>query len=188
MTEAAVNEGRAAWSRIKDREKATWDDWIAVGRALMIGRAACMSIANVNVPGGGRYNYAMQVWLDENGLAEISAPERYKLAKVMENLDAVEAWRATLDPAERRRLNHRSLWQRFSAESKTTNKPPSRHVRNHAPTPASARPLPGRPVYWQQDHIRRAADAMRESRSHDLFVLARLALEPQFAMRTTSRR
>jgi hypothetical protein len=34
----------------------------------------------------------------------------------------------------------------------------------------------GRPVYWPQDAIRRAADAMRESRSNDLYILAKIAL------------
>jgi restriction endonuclease Mrr len=31
-------------------------------------------------------------------------------------------------------------------------------------------------IFWQQDVIRRAAHAMREARSNDLYVLARVAL------------
>jgi hypothetical protein len=35
----------------------------------------------------------------------------------------------------------------------------------------------GRPIYWPQDAIRRAATALRECRSNDTFTLARIALE-----------
>jgi hypothetical protein len=170
----AVSEGREAWTRLKDRERATWDDWIAVGKALIIGRASCMSMAQTNAPQGGRYKAAMNCWLADNGLAEVSGPERFKLSMIMKNLDAVEAWRTTLDPAERRRLNHPSLW--FTFCKATRGEAPPR-VRVRRPVASSGRLPPGKPIYWQQDHVRRAADAMRESGSNDFFILARLALE-----------
>lgn len=43
-----------------------------------------------------------------------------------------------------------------------------------------------RPIFLPQDMIRRAASAMRESRSSDLFFLATRAWRPAFAMSTTS--
>ena len=177
MTEAdpTITAGRAAWQRLQDRERATWDDWIDVGKALIIGRATCMSIAQVNAPGGGRYNAAMNVWLADNGFSDITAPERYRLTRIMESLPAVEQWRATLDPEVRRRLNHPSLWATFRAATRGEAPPPRRRVVQRLAS--SGKTLPGRPIYWPQEMIKRAAAAMRETWGNDLFVLARTALE-----------
>jgi hypothetical protein len=48
---------------------ATWDDWLAVGRAIAIGRTEALRIAKTNKPLGSVYNKAMRAWLHDNGLA-----------------------------------------------------------------------------------------------------------------------
>ena len=114
-----VAKGRNAWRRIEAREAATYDDWIAVGRALVAGRAVAMAKAKCNAPVGGAYNKAYGRFLQEAGFASVIAPERYKIIKVVENIAAVARWRESLSPAERRRCNHPSTlwigWKRSAA-------------------------------------------------------------------------
>jgi hypothetical protein len=64
-----IAEGRAGWSRLRQRERTSWQDWLAVGRALAIGRTFALKIAKTNRAVGTTYNRAMGQWLRDNGLA-----------------------------------------------------------------------------------------------------------------------
>ena len=161
-----IAEGREAWARIRGHERKDWLDWLAVGRALVIGRTEALKIAQTNRPVGSRYNRTIACWLHENGLADVCAQERYRILLIIENLEAIESWRAGLDDRERRRLNHPgAIWSHWKRATK-----PRRQVTHY-------NKAKGGKIYWPQDALRRAADAMRESRSNDLFVLSRVALE-----------
>lgn len=113
----------------------------------------------------------MGQFLTESDLAEVDNQTRYRLFKVLDNFDAVETWRASLGEDRRLKLNHPNAvywaWKaatrpsREPVASKITRKPAELHKN----------------IFWPQDVIRRAAAAMRESRSPDYFILARLALE-----------
>jgi hypothetical protein len=181
MTEVAADiaAGRAAWERLQTRETATYDDWIAVGRALVAGRAIAMSEAKCNKPVGGAYSEAYGRFLREAGLASVDAPERYKIIKVVENLAAVEQWRGCLSPAARRRCNHPSTlwtgWRRATNREKPA--PRRQQIRASGPLEPPKLGRPARPIFWTQEHIRRAHAAMLDSRSNDLMKLARVALE-----------
>jgi hypothetical protein len=85
-----IAAGRDAWARLRLSQQASWADWLAVGRALVAGRAHCMKAAQTNEAKGGRFNLVMSAWLADNGLNEVSAPERYRLIKIIEHLPAVE--------------------------------------------------------------------------------------------------
>jgi hypothetical protein len=172
MTADAISEGKAAWDRLKSRERATWSDWIKVGQALLIGRAAAMKAANTNRAVGTRYNKAMGQWLRDHGLDGINNQERYRAILCVENRDAIEVWRATLDDAKRRRFNHpNSVWAGWR-KSKTEPAAPARYIVNAA-TPHKT----GKPIFWSQDMIRRAAMAIKDARTNDYFLMARAALE-----------
>jgi hypothetical protein len=176
--------GRAAWERIREHARRSWGDWLAVGRALQIGRALALEAAGIDVPYGKRYTEAMGRWLAENGLDAIGQQVRHRVLSCMDNLPEIEAWRASLPEAERGKYNHpdSNFWR----------------WKNHArPEPMMGRrlrmpPVPkdrpamepeakpcrsNRPIFWTQDHIRRAHRAMLDSRSSDLLTLARCALE-----------
>jgi hypothetical protein len=43
-----VEQGRSAWERLRSRQRATWDEWLAVGRAIIIGRTEALKSANTN--------------------------------------------------------------------------------------------------------------------------------------------
>lgn len=170
---AVIDQGREAWKRIRSQERLSWSDWIVVGKALLVGRAICMKAAQVNEPRGGRYNYVANTWLRENGFDDISAQERHRACRIIENLDEVTRWRNSLPPEKKRNTNHPSHWASFVAFKRGRERQ-QRHPRPASSTVPIAR---GRPVYWPQECIRRAAVAMRESGSRDWFQLARVALE-----------
>lgn len=164
---AAISAGREAWKRLQDRERTTWDDWLTVGRALVIGRVECMRIAGTDTPSGGKYNYVANQWLRENGFTDICAQERHRIVKIIENLPAVEAWRATLSPEDRRTLNHPSLWFKFCDATKRRSHPSPK------PRPAGKTPgYQGKSTRPSQDTIRIIASALRQHWTNDTYVLA----------------
>jgi hypothetical protein len=176
-----IAEGRAAWSRLRQHERASWSDWLAVGRALAVGRTIALKFAKTNRAVGTTYNRAMRLWLADNGLADVIAQERYRVLLIIEQLDAIEAWRAGLDDARRCRLNHpNAIWH--SWRRATVIAQPRHIVRNETPH------KPDKPIYWSQDVIRRAALAMRPSGSTDYFILARTCLAGCRAQPRRSRR
>jgi hypothetical protein len=80
-----------------------------------------------------------------------------------------------LDDAQRRRLNHPnavfSHWRRHKTDD-DRGAPKARNV-----VKAATSHKHGKPIYWPQDVVRRAALALRECSSNDIFRLARVALE-----------
>lgn len=179
---AIITEGREALQRIRDRDKATFDDWLAVGRALIAGRTECMAKAGVNKPYGPAYQRLTRAFLERHGLADIDSHERVGAIHCVEHQAEIEAWRAGLTDVQRRRANHPNTimahWRRHTVPqkpgpkasdglvSRTIGRVVARHPRAH-----------DRMIHWPQDHLRRAADAIRKSRSTDCIVLARAALE-----------
>lgn len=172
MESDVVGQGREAWARIKDRSRATFDDWVAVGKACAIGRAESLKLANTNRPYGKTYTKFMTSWLDRTGLSDLHTQERYWALQIVDNLAAITRWRDGLDDAKRRRLNHpQAIWINWRGTT-SPNKPVTRAVRADA---AVARK--GRSIFFPQDMIRRGAMAMREARTKDLFALTRTCLE-----------
>jgi hypothetical protein len=171
----AVVVGREAWARIKENSRRSWDDWLKVGKAVALGRAESMQKARCNRPIGTSYVRVFGAWLRDNGFSETTNQERYAILKILEHLDAVTAWRDGLDEARRRRHNHPSLWHVFRRATKAETGTPTRQPVQGAKSKAAHRP--GKPVYFGQDIIRRAAMALRECRSGDIFTAARATLE-----------
>jgi|SRR5215813_7579109 len=172
-----IAAARAAWSRL--RRGASFDDWVAVARALAIGREQCMALAKTNKPVGTTYNRAMGAWLAQHGLDGINGQERYRALWMLDHLPSIEQWRADLNEAERRRFNHPScVWAKWRAERATTTQdrvraapaPVRQHVNGRAGCGG------GKPVRWPQDFLKRAADAIAETRSSDCIVMAKAAL------------
>jgi hypothetical protein len=132
-----------------------------------------MKAANTNRPVGTTYNRL--TGLKQHGFDGINNQERYRALRCFENLDAIEAWRATLDDASRRRLNHvGAIWTHWR-RSKIGSDRSAPAVRDHVVKSKTMPSHPnGRPIYWPQHCVRAAHEAMLKSRSHDLLVLARV--------------
>jgi hypothetical protein len=104
--QSTILHGQEAWHRLgRDH---TWENWRHVGAALLIGRSGAMREAAVNRPVGRRYNAAFAAWLAKFGFENFDKADRSRLFAVMDHLDEIETWRATLTLAQRLRLNHPS--------------------------------------------------------------------------------
>jgi hypothetical protein len=113
-----VRRGQEAWSRLK--QHLSWSDWISVGRAHLKGRQAAMREACTNEPVGRRYNIAFGRWLTRHGFDDIDSGDRTRLFEVMEHLDAIETWLATLPTTNRLRLNHpATVLRKWHAKTQT---------------------------------------------------------------------
>jgi hypothetical protein len=168
-----IERGKAAWQRLQARETATYDDWVAVGRALVASRAIAMAEAKCNAPVGGAYNEAYGRLLREAGLASVDAPERYKIIKVVENLAEVSRWRESLSPAERRRCNHPStLWIGWRRATKAAKPAPRREPIQGA---KSAKPF-RRTSRPSGDLIKLVATALHEANTRDYYIQAEAVL------------
>jgi hypothetical protein len=87
------------------RQRRGWDDWMAIGEALAVGRAEVMRKVGTNEPIGRRYEKAMAEWLVANSFKEIDKGTRSRLLDCLEHRTEIEAWRSVLTGSERFRLN-----------------------------------------------------------------------------------
>jgi uncharacterized protein YoaH (UPF0181 family) len=169
-----IAAGSAAWLRIKDRDRKSWDDWTAVGKALIILRDEAMAKAGVKTPFGKVYTRAMAEALRVHDLADILQAARYRIMLCIEHLDEIEAFRAGLDEKQRLRLNHPdSLWWGWRASQGETRAPQVRVVRRADKVMSGG----GRSTMPSGDVIRHVAEAMRQSWSNDTFKMASVAIQ-----------
>jgi hypothetical protein len=172
-----IADGKAAWQRIKSNARTTWADWVLIARALEIARHEVLKIATTSKPVGSKYNFQMGAWLRRHDLADIPAQARYRALQCLKHLPAIEAWRETLPDTHRRRFNHpNSVWSRWKSSMQIKPLPQHQDVAQHVTTAAEAA-RHGKPIYWSQDAMRRAHQAMLDSKSSDFLTLARVALQ-----------
>src|ERR1700704_5919314 len=69
-----IRIGQEAWSRV--RSDLNWEDWIAIGRAHVIGRTEAMHEAHVNEPAGHQYKEAFSEWLERFGFDSLDKSDR----------------------------------------------------------------------------------------------------------------
>jgi hypothetical protein len=86
--------------------------------------------AGTNRPEGKGYSQEFGAWLTKNKLDDMDKSDRSKLFTVMDNLPAIEGWRATLTITERMRLNHPTTvlrnWQRATQVPNAQPRTPTR--------------------------------------------------------------
>jgi hypothetical protein len=111
-----IKRGQEAWLRHK--EDATWNDWMAIGQALSIGREDAMAAAGTNAPVGSRYNVEFGNWLVRHKFDDIDKGDRSRLFDVMANLPAIEEWRHALPQNQRLKFNHpNTVLRRWKADT-----------------------------------------------------------------------
>jgi hypothetical protein len=110
--QSAICHGQQAWHRL--RHDHSWADWTQVGAAVVIGRSEAMREAAVNRPVGRRYNVLFAAWLKQFDFENLDKADRSRLFAVMDHLEEIETWRATLTPAQRLHLNHPSAVLRIA--------------------------------------------------------------------------
>jgi hypothetical protein len=91
-----------------------------------------MREACTNEPTGRRYNQIFGEWLTRHGFDDIDKGDRSRLFEVMENLDEIEGWLATLPTTNRLRLNHpATVLRKWRAKTQTS-------TRSRKPSPKAA--------------------------------------------------
>jgi hypothetical protein len=81
----------------------------------------------------------------------INTQERYRALRCLDNLDAIEAWRATLDEAKKRKLNHvGAIWAHWRRRQQDSSRS-APAVRNFVKATMPSHKNGARPVYWQHE-------------------------------------
>src|SRR5262245_5177047 len=97
---------------------------------------------------------------------------RAKCCIVADNMAQIETWRAGLSEGERAAQNHPEVvvrsWRRATR--------PKELQRLHVVVNGGKPHKNAKPISWRQDALRRAATAIRENPSRDLFIIATVAL------------
>jgi hypothetical protein len=124
--ETLIKQGQESWQRHIHKGDATWNDWMAIGAALLIGRQDAMAAAETEQPIGSRYNSEFGSWLAHHHFDNIDKGDRSRLIEVIDNLSAIQAWRATLTQTARLRLNHpSSILRKWKAASEVKEPRPT---------------------------------------------------------------
>jgi hypothetical protein len=113
-----VRRGREAWSRLEAGR--SWEDWLAVGEAIHVGRHRAMVEANTNQPRGSRFNSIFSEWLQETGFHTLDKGDRSRLLRCLEYRAEIDAWRQTLPANKRLQINHpNSVWRNWQKKTVT---------------------------------------------------------------------
>ena len=97
-----IRAGRDAWGEIAKSEN--FEAWLAIGKALTIGKAHALKASGANAPWGQNYCRAFSAWAKETGFSTMRASDRSYAIALSENLGAITSWRATLSDKQRGRL------------------------------------------------------------------------------------
>src|SRR5580704_3659629 len=119
-SERGVERGRQAWKSLRNDE--TFEKWIAIGRAIEIGRVETMRLLHSNRPAGAQWSRVFGAWLAENGFDEIDKGVRSRLQTCLDNLPAIEMWRQNIGLGQRLQLNHpNTVWRKWQAAKEAPN-------------------------------------------------------------------
>jgi hypothetical protein len=113
-------EADEAFERIQRGQ--TWLDWRKVAELFAHGRRQAMLRGHANKPEGKGYNLCFSAWLDAHPkLRSIDKATRNHAMQCVDNIDAIEAWRATLGENQRQTINHpTTVLRRFTSAQRET--------------------------------------------------------------------
>jgi hypothetical protein len=96
-----LRQGAEAMARLSTNRSRDWADWLKVLAALKVGRHTAMLEAETNKPRGRGYCIAFAKWLRCHEVFEaIDQADRKRMFDCLDNLSAIEEWRAGLSPAQ----------------------------------------------------------------------------------------
>ena len=174
-----ISAGREALRRL--RRGAVWADWIAVAKALQELRSRAMRMSGTNRPHGANYHKHMGKLLRETGFDLIQPSTRCSCHHVVNNLEAVENWRASRTETERLRCSHPdAVWKMYRAANPELFPERAPHIERTANIHKPARTYQhtnGIRIDWPGQMLERGAEAIHACRSNDTLVLARKCLE-----------
>jgi hypothetical protein len=112
-----VEDGVAAWDRLKHSGSQNYNDWMQVAEALEIGQRECMRLAEIDRPQGSRYRKIFGEWLRQYQFDDMDKGDRLRALKILANRAKIEKWRAELPLDDRLNLNHpRAILRRYETD------------------------------------------------------------------------
>jgi hypothetical protein len=168
-----IDQGRAAWDRLRVHARKSWGDWLAVGYALRVLRQDALLEAKTDKPYGKIYTRAFGRLLCEHGLDDIGQQVRWRLRQILEHESDIALWLSTLSEQQRCKLSHPdSIWMHYNRDFA-----PDRQVHNRIArhTVASSDQRGKLPAHPDQGTIRFIAAELRENWTTDTFRLAVIA-------------
>jgi hypothetical protein len=102
-----LRQGAEAMVRLTGNRSRDWADWLKVLAALAVGRHTAMVEAGANTPKGYGYCTAFAKWLRCHEVFQaIDQADRKRMFDCLDNLSAIEEWRAGLSPAQLVKWNY----------------------------------------------------------------------------------
>jgi hypothetical protein len=99
-----IRRGLDAWEAINKSQ--SFGGWLAIGKALLIGREAALRSTGANAPMGRRYCLVFSQWINAHGFTGMQKSVRSVAVELAENAKAITTWRDSLPERQRRRLVH----------------------------------------------------------------------------------
>ena len=100
----------------------SFSGWLAIGRALQIGRDHAMKVTGANRPMGQIYCKEFSAWIDQHGIKKMAKSVRSVAIELAEHGDEITAWRDSLPERQKKRLVHPlSVTRRWKASTANSN-------------------------------------------------------------------
>jgi hypothetical protein len=158
-----IRGAHQAFNKMDKNADKNWENIKLAGAGFIEMRRLAMVEAGTNRPYGRAYTAAYGRLLEASKLDERikDKGDRQKLIELMDNLPAIEDWRATLPKEDRRRWNHpTTIFRHWKATQKATR----RLFRPSASREeAGRRGCSGRPAGRQDQRERAAQDRCRQA-------------------------
>jgi len=118
-----IRQGRDTWENVK--RGSTFEGWLAIGRALQVGRGVALRATGSTMTNGRPYTLALHEWCNAHGFKGMDKQTRYTAIELVENADAITVWRASLPEHRRKRLvqaaSNLRQWRRSLVPRMETN-------------------------------------------------------------------
>jgi hypothetical protein len=118
-----VRLGRDAFENINRAN--TFENWLCVGRALLVGKGIALRATGANRAWGRNYSRVFGEWMERNGFAQMQKATRSVAIELAENASEITCWRDSLPEKQQRRLVHPlSVTRRWRAATEYDGKTP----------------------------------------------------------------
>jgi hypothetical protein len=126
-----IRAGREALSAIDRAE--SFDNWMRIGRALVVGKQFALRTVGANAPWGRTYSRVFGEWMHQHGFASLCPSARSHAVELAEHAAEITRWRDSLPERERRRLIHpMSVTRRWRAATSSSGGRPPAELRRDA--------------------------------------------------------
>jgi len=120
--ERTIKDGAKAWAGIQKSE--SLDKWLAIGRALGIGRSYSLRVSGSNRPTGAQYTRCFSEWTKKNGFGSMPQGLRSCVIELAISYQPIVTWLNTLPKRKRQGLHDpRTIVHHWRAATKPRAKP-----------------------------------------------------------------